>query len=142
MTPVTRVSVSPRSEGIPIVYYGSEQGYAGGNDPNNREALWPSNFAQSGDLYDFLQAIIGFRKQQAIWEQPQVQVGQGGVAIATYGAWLRPFASVERGHCMPVLTSCCACYVSCCRPPLPCLHPVPFPSLFANVGPILGPALR
>ena len=26
--------------GIPIVYYGDEQGYAGGNDPNNREILW------------------------------------------------------------------------------------------------------
>lgn len=26
--------------GIPIVYYGTEQGYAGGNDPENRETLW------------------------------------------------------------------------------------------------------
>lgn len=25
-------------DGIPIMYYGQEQGYAGGNDPNNREA--------------------------------------------------------------------------------------------------------
>jgi alpha-amylase len=28
------------SVGIPIVYYGSEQYFAGGNDPNNREILW------------------------------------------------------------------------------------------------------
>lgn len=28
------------SIGIPIVYYGSEQLFAGGNDPNNREILW------------------------------------------------------------------------------------------------------
>ncbi len=62
------------SEGVPIVYYGSEQGFSGGNDPNNREPLWPTNFAQSGDLYSFLQTVIGFRKQNAIWEQPQVQV--------------------------------------------------------------------
>jgi alpha-amylase len=28
------------ARGIPIVYYGSEQNYAGGNDPHNREPLW------------------------------------------------------------------------------------------------------
>jgi alpha-amylase len=28
------------SEGVPIFYYGTEQGYAGANDPNNREVLW------------------------------------------------------------------------------------------------------
>jgi alpha-amylase len=27
-------------KGIPIVYYGTEQGYAGGYDPDNRETLW------------------------------------------------------------------------------------------------------
>jgi len=26
--------------GIPFYYYGSEQDYAGGNDPHNRESLW------------------------------------------------------------------------------------------------------
>lgn len=35
---------------IPIIYYGSEQGYSGGNDPGCRESLWP-NFNQGGDLY-------------------------------------------------------------------------------------------
>lgn len=28
------------SVGIPIVYYGAEQFFAGGNDPHNRETLW------------------------------------------------------------------------------------------------------
>ncbi|RDW82548.1 glycoside hydrolase family 13 protein [Coleophoma cylindrospora] len=28
------------SDGIPTVYYGAEQRFNGGNDPNNREALW------------------------------------------------------------------------------------------------------
>lgn len=28
------------SVGIPIVYYGTEQYFTGGNDPNNREVLW------------------------------------------------------------------------------------------------------
>lgn len=28
--------------GIPIIYYGSEQGFNGGNDPYDREPLWTS----------------------------------------------------------------------------------------------------
>ncbi|KAH7361461.1 alpha-amylase A type-3 [Plectosphaerella cucumerina] len=39
------------SRGIPIVYYGTEQGYAGGNDPANREDLWRSGFNTNSDLY-------------------------------------------------------------------------------------------
>ena len=27
-------------QGIPFYYYGSEQAYAGGKDPGNRESLW------------------------------------------------------------------------------------------------------
>ncbi|TQV97565.1 alpha-amylase A type-3 precursor [Cordyceps javanica] len=48
--------------GIPIVYYGSEQGYAGGGDPQNREDLWRSGFNTTGDMYTFLQALGGVRK--------------------------------------------------------------------------------
>lgn len=39
------------SEGIPIIYYGTEQGFNGGNDPYNREPLWPSNFNTNSELY-------------------------------------------------------------------------------------------
>ena len=49
------------SRGIPIVYYGSEQGYAGGNDPANREDLWRSGFDTSADLYGALTAFNGAR---------------------------------------------------------------------------------
>mmetsp|Transcript_20917 Transcript_20917/g.15037 ORF Transcript_20917/g.15037 Transcript_20917/m.15037 type:complete len:350 (+) Transcript_20917:42-1091(+) len=34
------ITFSLTSQGIPFVYYGSEQYYAGGNDPANRESLW------------------------------------------------------------------------------------------------------
>jgi len=34
------ISFNLGSEGVPIFYYGTEQGYAGDNDPNNREVLW------------------------------------------------------------------------------------------------------
>lgn len=45
--------------GIPIVYYGTEQGYAGGSDPQNREDLWRSGFNTDADLYRFLAALTG-----------------------------------------------------------------------------------
>ena len=35
-------------EGIPCLYYGTEQDFAGGNDPANREVLWNSGFATNG----------------------------------------------------------------------------------------------
>ncbi|RPD65845.1 alpha-amylase [Lentinus tigrinus ALCF2SS1-7] len=49
------ISVDPQSmwnamvfsfmaDGIPIVYYGQEQGFSGNADPYNREPLWPSNY--------------------------------------------------------------------------------------------------
>jgi alpha-amylase len=49
------------SQGIPIIYYGSEQGFNGGNDPYNRELLWPSMNSEA-PLYKFLQGLISIRK--------------------------------------------------------------------------------
>ncbi|ORY93108.1 glycoside hydrolase superfamily, partial [Syncephalastrum racemosum] len=45
------------TEGIPVVYYGTEQGFKGGNDPNNREVLWTSNYDTSSDLYKFIKIV-------------------------------------------------------------------------------------
>jgi len=35
------------SDGIPIVYYGQEQGFSGNADPWNREPMWPSGYANT-----------------------------------------------------------------------------------------------
>ena len=56
------------SPGIPIVYYGSEQGFSGGNDPNCREVMWTSNYDTSNDLYTFVKAAVAARKQVAAWD--------------------------------------------------------------------------
>lgn len=61
------------SQGIPIIYYGTEQGFNGGNDPDNREPLWPSNYNTNSPLYQFLQQVVNYRKQARIWEYPQIQ---------------------------------------------------------------------
>eukprot|EP00755_Sulcionema_specki_P024869 Sspe_Gene.15400::Locus_5356_Transcript_1_1_Confidence_1.000_Length_1450::g.15400::m.15400/K01176/AMY, amyA, malS; alpha-amylase len=60
------------STGIPVVYYGDEQGFGGGNDPNNRETLW-TNLNPESDLYKYLATVITARKQYRVWEQQQVE---------------------------------------------------------------------
>lgn len=58
--------------GISIMYYGSEQGYGGGNDPNNREQLW-TNLDQGSSLYKFVQAAVNARKRNQVWNHPQLE---------------------------------------------------------------------
>ncbi|KAI9144019.1 glycoside hydrolase superfamily [Paraphysoderma sedebokerense] len=48
-------------EGIPIIYYGTEHQYRGGEDPQNREPLWYSNYDTSSELYKFLAGTNEFR---------------------------------------------------------------------------------
>ncbi|KAG0130676.1 glycoside hydrolase superfamily [Tuber indicum] len=50
------------ARGIPILYGGTEQAYGGGNDPANREDLWRSRYNTSGDLYTFIQKLMGLKK--------------------------------------------------------------------------------
>ncbi|KAI1196533.1 glycoside hydrolase superfamily [Nemania serpens] len=50
------------SRGIPIVYYGTEQAYAGGADPANREDLWRSGFNTDSDIYQAISRLSAARK--------------------------------------------------------------------------------
>ncbi|TRM63224.1 glycoside hydrolase family 13 protein [Schizophyllum amplum] len=49
-------------DGIPITYYGQEQGYTGGDEPANREALWLSGYPTDNDLYKAVVALNAARK--------------------------------------------------------------------------------
>lgn len=49
------------ARGIPIVYYGTEQGYSGGADPANREDLWRSGFNTQSSLYQAIAKLNGIR---------------------------------------------------------------------------------
>jgi alpha-amylase len=50
------------ARGIPIVYYGTEQSFAGGDDPTNREDLWRSNYSTDAELYTFIARLSSARK--------------------------------------------------------------------------------
>ena len=58
--------------GIPFYYYGSEQAYAGGNDPQNREVMG-NNMNTDSDIYKFTAAINKARKAHSIWNQPMTE---------------------------------------------------------------------
>lgn len=55
--------------GIPFYYYGSEQAYAGGNDPQNRESLW-QDMDTSSDIYQATAKVNQARKDAQIWSHP------------------------------------------------------------------------
>ncbi|OTB00687.1 glycoside hydrolase family 13 protein [Hypoxylon sp. CI-4A] len=50
------------ARGIPIVYYGTEQGYSGGADPANREDLWRSSFSTDAEIYQAISKLSAARK--------------------------------------------------------------------------------
>lgn len=49
-------------DGLPCVYYGTEQGFAGGNDPANREDLWVSGYDTAAPMYKWIKRLSGLRK--------------------------------------------------------------------------------
>lgn len=49
-------------DGIPCLYYGTEQGFTGGNDPANREPLWLSDLATDGELFDHVATLSRLRR--------------------------------------------------------------------------------
>ncbi|GKT36077.1 Alpha-amylase [Aduncisulcus paluster] len=50
-------------EGVPVVYYGDEQEFAGGSDPYCRECLWPSGFDTSGDVFTTISLLAHARQK-------------------------------------------------------------------------------
>ncbi|KAJ7611504.1 alpha-amylase [Mycena polygramma] len=50
-------------DGIPVLYYGQEQGYQGGGDPYNREALWLSAYETTKPGVALVTALNTARRQ-------------------------------------------------------------------------------
>ncbi|WP_437295643.1 alpha-amylase family glycosyl hydrolase [Sorangium sp. So ce426] len=49
-------------EGIPCLYYGTEQGFSGGDDPANREDLWESGYDTEHPLFRWIQRLTALRR--------------------------------------------------------------------------------
>ncbi len=48
-------------EGIPCLYYGTEQEFSGGNDPSNREVMWPTSYGTTGDTFRHFKKLSRLR---------------------------------------------------------------------------------
>jgi alpha-amylase len=49
-------------DGIPDLYYGTEQDFHGGNDPANREVLWTTGFPTDGATFQHIALLARIRK--------------------------------------------------------------------------------
>lgn len=59
------------SEGIPIIYYGTEAALDASNGP--REILWPTGYNLNSEMAQFLTTVVTFRKKAQVWQYPQIQ---------------------------------------------------------------------
>ena len=55
------IGMTMLADGIPIIYQGQEQHYAGGAIPNNREAVWLAGYNTKSTLYGYIAKINQLR---------------------------------------------------------------------------------
>ncbi|KAK2788739.1 hypothetical protein FQN52_006495 [Onygenales sp. PD_12] len=61
------------ADGIPIIYAGQEQHFSGGQDPDNREAVWLSGFDTTATLYTHIAALNKIRSFAAKSEKEYIE---------------------------------------------------------------------
>jgi alpha-amylase len=61
-------------DGIPCLYYGTEQAMKGGNDPSNREDMWDTGYDQTGVTFKWTQRLIKLRKSYVALRRGDTQV--------------------------------------------------------------------
>lgn len=61
-------------EGVPCVYYGTEQGFSGGGDPANRERLWDSGYDTTKPLFQWVKSLAAIRKAHVALRHGDVAV--------------------------------------------------------------------
>ena len=66
------------AQGIPCIYYGTEQEFDGGNDPANRERLWDTGFDTSNPTFQWIKRLTEIRNKY-----PSLRKGDVRVAYST-----------------------------------------------------------
>ncbi len=62
------------AQGVPCLYYGTEQGLAGGNDPANRERLWDGGYDVTHPTFGWIQRLARIRGEYASLRRGAVNV--------------------------------------------------------------------
>lgn len=88
------------NDGLPIVYYGQEQGFSGNTDPYNREPLWTSGYNTKTPMYTFISKLNAARST-AIARDPTYVTSKSNVIysddktlVMSKGAVSSPLISV------------------------------------------------
>ncbi|KAJ7473969.1 glycoside hydrolase family 13 protein [Mycena latifolia] len=105
-------------DGMPILYYGQEQGYGGGADPANREALWLSGYETNKPLVAHVKALNAVRK----------------LAVAANASFLTGGVRLYQPPSRAPLTPLQASWVAQPNPSAIMLSKPPLLTLFTNVG--------
>jgi alpha-amylase len=61
-------------DGIPCIYYGTEQELLGGNDPYNRERLWDTGFRTDSETFQWIKKLIQIRMAYAPLRRGQMTI--------------------------------------------------------------------
>ena len=61
-------------DGIPCLYYGTEQEFSGGNDPANREVLWLTSFDETNPTWQHIAKLTQIRKKYAAFREGDLNV--------------------------------------------------------------------
>ncbi|CUA73956.1 GH13 alpha-amylase precursor [Rhizoctonia solani] len=88
------------TDGIPILYYGQEQGYTGGNEPASREALWFTSYqTQNKPLVDHVVKLNAVRKAAIAGDSKFLSTQMKVVANSTHNI------AVQKGKLLTALTN-------------------------------------
>ncbi|MFH2005175.1 MAG: alpha-amylase family glycosyl hydrolase [bacterium] len=85
-------------DGIPCIYYGTEQGFSGGNDPANREDLWDSGYDENHGTFRYIAALNALRAQHAPLRRGDFAVRWASTAPADGGTADAGIFAFERTH--------------------------------------------
>ncbi|KDN37894.1 hypothetical protein RSAG8_09868, partial [Rhizoctonia solani AG-8 WAC10335] len=88
------------TDGIPILYYGQEQGYTGGNEPASREALWFTSYqTQNKPLVEHVVKLNAVRKAAIAGDSKFLSTQMKLVANNTHNI------AVQKGKLLTALTN-------------------------------------
>jgi glycosidase len=92
--------------GVPCLYYGTEQEFSGGNDPQNRERLWDTGFVTNGATFQYIARMIRIRKAYSPLRRGDLTVKLATTHTANEpDAGLFAFERNDGGHKVVVLTN-------------------------------------
>jgi alpha-amylase len=96
--------------GIPCLYYGTEQEFAGGNDPANREDLWPSGYDTENSTFRWIARLAKVRSAYASlrrgsWAVTWATNRTGNEEDAGVFAFERNGGTSSNGYALVVLNS-------------------------------------